>query len=252
MINTEAGYSAAGISTWHAWLKLNNDNVNNIEPRWSLLPRGSREQSDAQRREKQRWRRVTVIVHATWNCFEKRAVRDDTAGVYGRGTKSRIFSRHFHGRNRGGRCCRARDKSVRPVDLRLSSCTIGGARGVREPACAVDRSRRKTDFWTVDPRSIPEQVVFMSLFVRRIPVSTLENTIRSDGFSCAYTIRFVAKLLAYATRVPDAEGRSRPPISKSRGKKTGVRRLESVKRRISLGPPLPALWYFAFLPFSST
>lgn len=126
---------------------------------------------------------MTVIVHATRNCFKRRKVNDDTARVYGRGTRSRIFHSTFTARITEKDV--VRDNRI-PVDLRLSSGIIACARRVRERACAVDRQSKN---WFLDRRSavsIPEQVVFMSLFVRRIPVSTVvDNTqIRLDSSGC--------------------------------------------------------------------
>lgn len=127
----------------------------------------------------------------------------------------------------------------------LSSGIIACARRVRERACAVDRQSKN---WFLDRRStvsIPEQVVFMSLFVRRIPVSTVvDNTqIRSDSSGCT---RYA--LSPNFLRMPGVPERCErgPARFEIRGAKKpyGWWRGESVKRKISLGPPFPALLVF--------
>lgn len=134
------------------------------------------------------------------------------------------------------------------MDLRLSSGIIACARRVRERACAVDRQSKN---WFLDRRSavsIPEQVVFMSLFVRRIPVSTVvDNTqIRLDSSGCT---RYALSPNFLRMRIPERCERA-DSIWNSRDKKPyGSWRGESVKRKISLEP---LFWYFAFLPISST
>lgn len=110
---------------------------------------------------------------------------------------------------------------------------------------------RKTDFWTVDPRSRSPNKLYLCLYSYaeyRFPRCGGQHT-DPFGFLWLYTIRFVAEFLAHARSPSDArEGRLDLKFAGAK-KPYGRRRGESVKRKISLEP---LFWYFVFLPISST
>lgn len=107
--------------------------------------------------------------------------------------------------------------------------------------------------WFLDRRSavsIPEQVVFMSLFVRRIPVSTVWWTTHRSVWIPLVVHDTLCRRISCACEIPERCERG-PARFEIRGAKKpyGRRRGESVKRKISLEP---LFWYFVFLPISST